>query len=456
MNDSCLRDPCSAWISRFLIAMVIGVFLIHDLQTSAQGVRVHPVSASTTPGQVELRWHFETGDLFRWQTTTHETVTDDQGKQYRNVRVYDYTWFVKSVDALGGAIIEVTFDRIQHRSQWPNFAFDTREDDAAMGIAGDSAAIRLVYKLRATKASQMTIAVTSRGAVASDLVGGEYVPGSFAYTPGDLPALPESVVRVGEQWSAKTETGAGESELRGRSAYRVTRTEHADHLICHLEGVNRTLESSDVFAPLSTLEVTSVSRFNAGLGHFESESAMSQFQVEVDTGKTVSVRLNSERRLLQRVKRGKTPERSGLFLFGLDGKSPKPLVLNGVTVAQLSDLPGGPRKLLLLEFYHQWRDKDQNGKPGPGELSGIKTRFAADERVQFIADTKGLKNKELFFVVVSGDGKPLFRNDIAIKGNDWFATRKLPELEPGIYFIEFFLSDRYLIRVPVQVYAKHK
>ena len=62
-------------------------------------------------------------------------------------------------------IIEVTFDRIQLRSEWLGLDFDTREDDPLRAIASDSAAMDLIYKLRATKASQITTAVSSRAAL---------------------------------------------------------------------------------------------------------------------------------------------------------------------------------------------------------------------------------------------------------------------------------------------------
>ena len=455
MHDCFLRNRNWKRISRYVIAIAIAVLSIDGRQANSHEVRGQHESEATEPDQVELRWHFEPGDLFHWQITVYETITDDQGKQHKNERVYDYTWFVESVDSFGDAIIEVTFDRIQHRGQWPDFEFDTREDDPFTTLAGDSDAIELIYRLRATKASQMTFSVTSRGGAASELVGGECVPGPAIYTPMDLPALPESEVRVGEAWAMKTELKANDSEIRGQAEYRVTRTAQVNgYLMCYLEGANKTASSLGVLEPLSNLQVTSTSCFNAGLGQFESESTQSEFRVEYGTDQIASVRVNSERRLLRRTKRDETPEESGLFLFGLHGESPKPLIMNGVSVAKPSDLSGVVDKVLLLEFFHRWLDKNQDGTPGPGELSGMNTRFAADERVQFIVDTKGLKNEELFFILISGGGKPLFRNDIAIKGNDWFATRKLPQLEPGIYFFEFALNDRFLVRLPVQVHRK--
>ncbi|TWU28714.1 hypothetical protein [Bythopirellula polymerisocia] len=436
-------------ISSFLISSFFVTILIcpqhlfgkevFDQQTTQQ--------ASRTEAETPLRWIFVPDDVIRVEMEVNETVVDDENKEYQTKRIYDYRWTVNSVDSDGTATLTVTFDRIQFHSEWFSFDYDSQTDDATVGTSVDSERYSMLYEFRAMRSSQFEIEVTSRGAV-KQIVAAESVVGPMQFTPGDWPGLPEKPVKIGDSWTLNSELNVDYIHSHGQATYELVGLERKDEkLLCDIRGKSLFSEHTGLPPKSEIGAIESKSHFDPKAGMFVDEMLSSKLRSEIAPGENVSITVDVTRRIFPCEKQVEQTEKNGEYLFVFDKGIAKPIVLAGVPVGVHNDPVS---ELLHLNFYHTWTDTDKDGMPIPEELTGISTRFAAGDPVHFSLIIVGLKDAELYFNILCSQGR-YERNVIPIRDNIWYAMRTVPELEPGVYFFEFFVNERHLVRVPIQV-----
>ena len=397
--------------------------------------------------ETQLRWKFAPGDVIRAEMRVNETVVDDENKEYQTERIYDYRWTVNSVEPDGTATITVSFDRFRFHSEWFSFDYDSLLDDATVGTTNKAKRYAMLYQFRALVASQFVIQVTPCGAI-QQIVAAESVVGPMQFTPGDLPSLPEKPVKVGDSWTVGIEATADYIQSKGQAAYELSRLQRSDDkFLCGITGTSRFSEHTGLPPNSEMGTVESQSRFDPQAGMFVDEKLTSKLRSEVAPGKIVSVRVDTTRRFFPEENQIVETVKSGEYLFVFVGENAKPIILAGVPVGFHKEPVS---EALHLNFYHTWTDTDEDGLPLPEELSDISTRFAAGEPVNFALLTVGLQDVEFYFDVVGIQGRN-GKHVIPIRDENWFAIRTIPELEPGVYFFEFFMNGRHLVRVPVQI-----
>ena len=197
--------------------------------------------------------------------------------------------------------------------------------------------------------------------------------------------------------------------------------------------------------------IVSTSRFDAHAGQFLDEEFSSLVRFENVRGEEVSVTINVRRQFFPPEERVADVVNTGdyVFMFNDNGK-PHARTLAGVNADDTSE---SMDKVLAVQIHHGWTDTNNDGAPVPDELSDRTTQFDAGEPVKFALIAFGLQNENVHLDFVAADGRRLVASNIPINASYVWANRWIdPAPEPGVYFSQFFVNDRHLVRVPVQVF----
>ena len=398
-----------------------------------------PVSDKTL-----LRWRFTPGDSIRLNSRSTEAILNGQVENMDEL-VCDYRWLVESVDKERAATIRVIIDRVRFRDDHLPLRYDSQSEDPTVEVAYGTETKALVYQLRALSNVEFQVVVNPRGGVIQT-AGTECVIAPRAYTPGDWPALPEEPVQVGDSWSVKLENE--ESTISPDSAnYAVLKcVPKGDHSIWHIKGESR---NRDADLGDRAVSIVSLSQFDAENGAFVSEELETRIPVQFQPGEHSTIVLKSTRQIVRHEREVVSETNTGEFAFAVENGKPQPLIVAGEPVQG----PHQPQRTLLLQFYHEWSDDDENEAPAPGELKDLTTRFAAGTPVNFAIFASQLENEALSVTVLDAGGQKVLEGELPIKGESAWIRRSLPNLDPGIYFFKFSMNDEHLVRVPVQVYT---
>ena len=439
-----------AWAAVLLVLLATTcATAAQDLATPAKA-GLHPPDPEQ-PVATELRWKFEVGDNIRVRQRVTTNIVGADRSHYRNLQYFQYLWSVRKVDAEGTAIIDVRFERVQARNEYPPLRFDSQLDDPTVEPSEPPDWKARIYELRSMAESQFTITVSPRGAVLP-IHGAEAVFGARAYTPGDMPALPEKSVKVGDVW--EVEIGDAEMGMAGRASYKLVGEEiDGARRLLRIEGRSMFAEQDNtLFADNRLGDNISVCRFDPHAGRMVDEHASSETRVQLEPERFFNVKIENVRRLEDADVDSAAEIKSGEYYFAFAGETVNYAKVAGVARRTPADEPFQADGLMCLIFYHGWEDADHDGIPIMDELSGLTTKFDEGEPINFVVLSVGMQSAKLKCDVLDQNGEQLLSNRIPIpSGESAYAIRRLNSVPTGVYHIQFYVNDRFLIRVPVQV-----
>lgn len=401
--------------------------------------------------EIMPQWKFTAGDNLGVEIQSRENVVDDQGNAFKNERIFQLRWTVEAVDATGNARIVARFDRIQIHHQKPRLEYDSLNDSPLLGAVRDRQDNAQVYHYRAMANCVFYFDVNPRGGVGR-FSGAESMLVPILYTPGDMVALPDHPIKVGDTWSVATASSGENFFIKGRSTYRLASLErHNGQVHCRIDGKGSISERAGLTASGAADSVSVESHFDLTAGRVASEKIVAQAKVEVAPGKLYSLASETTRRTFSLEKQVEQVPRPGLYSLDFDQGAARPVVLGGVR-ARDDDEP--ITKFLVIVMFHKWSDDNKDRQPDIEEFTDIHTRFASAEPANFVVYAIGLPDAKIQFEVVDANGVSFVKNDLPVQGRSAYILRSVRGLEPGVYFFEFFVDGQHLVRIPVQVFAK--
>lgn len=438
-----IRASCS-WFA-LLMAVCFG------LQFSWMPIAYGQLKSPKQPAdktEILPRWKFVTGDELGVAIQGVDKVIDDQGNAFKNERNYNLRWTVESVDADGNARMAARFDRIQVHHEKPRLEYDSLQDSPWLGASRERDDNAFLYQFRAMAHCVFRFEVNPRGGV-SGIRDAEAVLFPMLYTPGDMFALPKRAVKVGDTWSVATAMSSGNFLTKGRARYRLVSLERNNgQMSCRIDGKCDSLERHG-FAPSQELQPTiAQGKFDVTAGRVVSEKISTQAKVEVEPGKVFSLVSETVRWTYSLEKQAEPVPHYSLTV---ERGVPRPIVLGGVRVKEFEK---PIETLLIVILFHEWSDNNKNREPDIDELTGIDSRFEASESPNFIAYALGLPDALIQYELVDTNGVSLGKNNLPLHGPNSFMMRTINGLDPGVYFVEFSVDGRYVIRVPFQILTK--
>ena len=440
--------PVNEIVSIVVFLMAANLFVSALAQEPSSAISGRDKIAKT------LRLRFEKGAVFRVNELVVAEFTNPAGEKTVNREECQFTWTVKDVSADGIAHIVVKFDRVKWNLERPVFDFDSRVDNGTTEPREPVALRALAFKARTLANVEFIAKVNRRGGVVQ-LLGGQSVEQPIRYTPGDWPALPVQSVTVGDSWIVDSLKLAG--GVTGTASYRVESLKQADdHQILTLVGESKWNVADNAFpGKAKMLPVESTSQFDADEGRFINEKTNGEIQAELDTGQITKAKTETERSINVKEENVESVKHKGdnLIIFK-DGKQTHVMIAGKEQVVDQS-LKDDVRKLLRIEFFNLW---DDNGDeiPSIDELSGSTNRFTANERIYIHFSIFGLPNSKLRFEMLDQAGTTVISNSIPIKGPAAMAFRQVGPADAGVYFFVFYLDDKHVLRVPVQVFGSEE
>jgi hypothetical protein len=262
-------------------------------------------------------------------------------------------------------------------------------------------------------------------------------------------ALPKRAVKVGDTWSVATAVRDENFLTNGRARYRLVSLERNNgEMSLRIDGKCDSLESRGL-ARRQELQPTIVQgKFDVTAGRLVSEKIATQAKVEVAPGKVFSLLTETVRRTYPLEKQA---EPISHYSLTIDRGVLQPVVLGGVRVKEFEK---PIETLLIVMLFHKWSDDNKNREPDIDELTGIDPRFEATESPNFIVYAIGLPDSLIEFELVEVNGVSLGKNKLPVHGPAAFMMRTINGLAPGVYFVEFSVDGRHVIRVPLQVLTK--
>ena len=406
-----------------------------------------------------LRWKFEPGEVIK----VNQKFDTHYGVQKQSLlREYEYDWIVRGIDAVGRARIGIVFEDLKIIDSEYQHAFTATKDEESQDFNKRDQRNPLIYETRALFNSEVELLVSPDGGT-EILSGAESLPNIRMFTPGDLIALPEHPVAVGESWKTRVGVDAlvGEAICTLRSVENVTGRRIAK------------IESEVNWEPMSKQPVQGVrvkfepakvaARFDIDAGKYLEEENGTKMRLLApqnsakstsDPPKTVeTISIDVTRNMSDAIAAPNGRPMSGEYMLALDDNQFKSLVMAGVKVRKPSAPSLTTTEMLNVHFYHDWKDSDGDKSPMFWELIDVNRLFTNEEHVRCLITMFGMEKRRMRMDVVDASGAELHSRNIPIKaGPGTFAVREL-KLPAGIYFFEFFVDNQFELRVPVRVVA---
>ena len=426
------------------------------------GQPAEPHDHETGAEKFNLRWKFSSGEVIRVEHRVVKRFARTVGTNHVE-HTYNYSWIVDEVTNEGTAKIKLRFEEIAFMHGDSPIGFHTSSDHPTDFRHGDDSDL-MKYQARAMANAEISFEVLPHGGT-RDIYGAESISDARSFTPGDLPGLPDHPVAIGDSWKLPIQAGA----MKGESICKLTSIDRvSEHRIAKIECVaNWQSNLPFVWNELRVqLEPTkSVSHFDIDAGRFLEEEQKSVLHV------TASRRFRTEKRSesianeltnvaitqLRRIAIDNNPTdpvpQSGSYLLVYKDGRFEEFVVAGAKVRQPTDSALSVEGLFEVDFFHSWEDEDQDRQPNPEELNGINTRFIDHEDIRFLVTMLGMQDRRLHLELLDANGSEVAKNVIPIRPGPGAIALREVRLPAGIYFFEFFVDEKFILRVPVQVFS---
>ena len=412
-------------------------------------------SAAPTVMELPLRWNFQVGDMFRIREKACTLLTDEMHNRYRNETQWVYVWQVADVAPDGSATLTVTPERVTIHSQLPLVEFDSEADDPTVALVESEPWRGQLFEARAWTHAEFQCEVTAEGRVLR--IWGA-IPHSetrtpTSFTPGDFVTLPGSVMQGGDSWQIEV-NGENRVTPEGAGIYRLTECKrHSGQPVWHIEG---TVESPDqlggpirqsAFGP-----TISVSHFDVVAGRFLDQVTVTSGQVQIAPHEAMTVRVGTMRQLTPMPEPRDVQPRNGEYVFVGQGDVFRPVQLAGTPVDDTKLEPLSGQQELRIVFHHGLDDL----QPATDELTQLKNvtnRFSELEPVRAVLTKTGTDECQVRVDVRDSQGQHVSTYDLPVTaGARRIARLQTERLAAGVYFFEWYVNERYLVRVPVLVF----
>ncbi len=428
---------------------------IHRAEAAAPESPAADVAATdATP----LHWNFRVGDAFRIDEQGITLATDRRNKRYRNEVQLEYVWRVVDVASDGTATIVIRPERVTIHSELPLADFDTARDDPTMPMPEDTAWRAEAYESRAWVQAEFKCRVTPEGRVVS-IWGAVPEAQNFTaigFTPGDFTTLPGASLQPNATWDVELRL---DGNTEGHASYWLTECKtHTGQRAYHIEG-NMThathrgwLGSQSEFGPM-----ISTSHFDPQKGYFIDQMTVTSGQIWVGPTEIVAVKVGTLRELTPLSEPPQAAGENGIYTFVDDGTTFHPLRLAGNDVTTPIGQTLTTAAQLQIAFHHGWEDNNRNLIPEVDELRDLTTRYEMGEAVNAIFTMTGTQPYRAHVNIVNSQGQTLTTTELLVtQGPVFHGTLHCDRLAAGVYFFEWYVNDRYVVRIPVQVFASHE
>jgi|GEM_PF-3866933 hypothetical protein len=425
----------------------------------AQGITSTPAISDHQAANEKytLKWKFEPGEVIKVQQSIR-TVYDSRNES--TLQEFKYYWLVREVDVNGRASLTLVFEDATFSKSNTQTAFRAAIDEKSQQINQPNQREATIYQARTLQNSEVELVVEPNGG--TEIVSGaESLPTIRSFTPGDLPGLPDRPVAIGESWKlpvgfelARGEaicTLSGIDVVDGRKIANIDCVVHWGQSVqAYQQAVNVKLEPSKI-----------ASRFDIDAGKFVKEDNGIKMTVlaplksgkdKLEPSKKIeTLSLEMERRLADVHSAPGPKSKGGEYVLALINGDFEVVMLAGVPMRKKSDPALETSEMLHINFYHDWKDTDGDNLPAPWDLQGVNRQFKTDEKVHVLTTFLGMEKRRMRLDIVDAFGFQTYSGAIPIKsGTGSFAVREA-QLPEGIYFFEFFIDNRFQLRVPVRV-----
>lgn len=424
-------------------------------QTAVEtSINTLPASSLASASEL-LRWKFRVGDVIQVQQHMVETFTDSNDQPHRNTHDYHYLWTITNVAPDGIATIDVKPTLIRIDLEFPPVAFDSERDDPTVETYKDLAFRPWIYQARSMANAAFTFKVNPEGGVESTwgaLPHLDTIP-VHRFMTGDMPPLPGRSVSPGKSWNVDVGISALGSNTTGRATYRFADTKviNGRHA-CRIEGKVRWQKAEGPLGSAILDPTVSVSHFDAEAGRFLDEELTSGGRLKTASGESGILQQRVSRRLRSVTTPSRESHKSAEYAFAFEGDMVHYMLIAGEQ--QETKAPSSVGSTMVLVFYHDWNDVNQNKVPDPTELSDLTSKFTEEEGIRFVVYTVGMQDADVRAEVSDSNGMTIAAVPVRIvRGPASLAVRHLTDMQAGIYFLEWYVNDKFLIRIPVQIHS---
>ena len=401
-----------------------------------------------------LRWQFRVGQVFHIEERVTENFLHPKGRKHRNTKEYEYTWTVRDVNEKGFAEIAVNFTRVKWQLEVPRkLEFDSLEDNPTSKPTESPELRNLAFSARSLTNAELVCMVGPRGKIAL-LKGGESVFGPMQFTPGDWPALPEKRVSLNDNWRVPVGFATERIAIGGTANYRIEdiATIESRRLVWIKGKVKTTSIKNDpaLGAGTKIRPTTFSALFDNSAGRFDESQLETSVRAEVSPNRFADAETVGSRRIIKVEKDREQALQNGRYLVTFKQGKPTFVYIAGVIqVIPESEMEVG--QILEVDFFHDWKDINNDQISFFDELIGVNNRFDVNEKVNINFTIIGLASDNLRFEILDATGTKMADQSVGIRGPAAYAVRNIGGLRAGMYFFTFYLNDEYLMRVPIQV-----
>ncbi len=449
----------STWLA--LVSLEILTWSLAPQGAWAQTVAPVEKSAAIQPTteKYRLRWKFEPGEVIKVEQklqTKYETLNQEMLQEYK------YCWIVREVDESGLAKLSLVFQDVNVTEGEKEKAFRAASERNTDDFNKPERRSPLIYEARTLFNSEVELVVTPNGGTGV-VNGAASLPNIRMFTPGDLPALPENSVAIGESWRFPVAIDA----VSGEATCTISSVEEVKgHRIAKIECNVLWGQMSKQYQQVAQVKIEPskiISRFDIDSGKFiEEENGMKMRLMEPQGRGTPksqpekiveSISIDQERHLAELSTTPYAKSMSGEYMFAFANGQFMTLVSAGLKMRKQSDPQITTSEMLTINFFHDWEDSDGDKSLAEWELKEVNRRFTTDEDVRFLITAVGMEKRKMRFDLLNAFGEELHSGAIPIKaGPGYLAVREM-RLPEGIYFFEFFIDGKFEVRVPVHVIA---